>query len=474
VDVLHWPLIGGALRWRHARLVLQVTMLTMAVIVVVHGLWGPQLAPTNLATILTWIHYRGLLIGMMLAAGNVFCGGCPFILVRDIGRRMHAPTIRWPRRLRGKWIGLALFVAVLFAYELFDLWALPRATAWLVAGYFGAALTVDLFFSGASFCKHLCPIGQFSFIASTMSPLELKVRERATCNECRTADCINGRPLADARLAGAQRGCELGLFLPAKVGNLDCTFCLDCVHACPHDNITLALRPPGEELAIEGRRSGIGRLTNRADLAALALLFAFGGLLNAFAMTAPVYGLEAWVAGVLSARSEVPVLALLFLVVLGGLPLLLCGAAAMTTRHATASTPTATARIAIAFAYVLVPFGFAVWLSHYGFHLLTGALTVVPAMQSAAADVVGRSVLGTPRWNLTGLRPGLVFPIQVGFLLLGMTGSLALAHRVATRDYPDRAWLAATPWFVLVVGLAALAVWILAQPMEMRGVSFGG
>jgi hypothetical protein len=39
-----------------------------------------------------------------------------------------------------KWIGIALFAAVLFIYELYDLWALPRATAWLVLGYFAVAL----------------------------------------------------------------------------------------------------------------------------------------------------------------------------------------------------------------------------------------------------------------------------------------------------------------------------------------------
>ena len=35
---------------------------------------------------------------------------------------------------------IVLFVAVLFSYELFDLWALPRGTAVLVLAYFGAAL----------------------------------------------------------------------------------------------------------------------------------------------------------------------------------------------------------------------------------------------------------------------------------------------------------------------------------------------
>ena len=269
-DVLTWPVIGPVLRWRHARTALQLVLLALAAVLVAHGLLGPQLAPANLSTVLTWVHYRGLLIVVLLAAGNMFCTGCPFVLVRDAARRLHAPTARWPRWLRRKWPALALFVAVLFVYELFDLWALPRATAWLVLGYFGAALAIDVAFTGASFCKYVCPIGQFNFMASTLSPLEVRVRRPETCQACRTVDCIKGRRLPEAPLRVIRRGCELRLFLPAKVGNLDCTLCFDCVQACPHDNIGLVTRTPATELADPRRRSGIGRLAQRWDLAALA------------------------------------------------------------------------------------------------------------------------------------------------------------------------------------------------------------
>ena len=63
----------------------------------------------------------------------------------------------------------------------------------------------------------------------------MRVRDLAVCRDCHTHDCIRGvRGGADARHAG-QRGCELGLFLPAKVGNLDCTLCLD---KCPGQAVT--------------------------------------------------------------------------------------------------------------------------------------------------------------------------------------------------------------------------------------------
>jgi ferredoxin len=472
-DVLRWPIVGRALAWRHSRTAFQFVLLAVALVVVADGLFGSPNPVANLAPLLTWVHYRGLLVVALLSVGNLFCAGCPFVLARDAGRRLHAPGRRWPRRLRTKWLGVGLFAAVLFVYELFDLWALPRGTAYLVLAYFAAALAIDLVFSGATFCKYLCPIGQFNFIASTMSPLELRVRNEDTCRSCHTADCIKGRRLPAAPAVVVQRGCELNLFLPLKVGNLDCTLCLDCVHACPHDNIGLVPRLPGAELADARRRSGIGRITRRTDLAALAALFAFGALLNAFAMVSPVYRLEASIARALGVVSEAPVLALLFLVALVIAPLLLLGAAAAVTRMASGANGSIR-RIATSYAYALVPFGFGMWMAHYGFHLLTGLFTIVPVTQSIVANAAGRPIFGEPLWRWTGMRPGAVFPIELGCILLGAMGSLATAYRISERDYPDRPLAATIPWAVVTVSLAVLAIWILSQPMEMRGTGFLG
>ncbi len=454
---------------------MQLVLLLLALAVVADGLLGARTDPTQLATVLTWVHYRGLLVIALLAAGNLFCAGCPFVLVRDAGRRVRQPWLAFPRRLRTKWIAVALFVAILFCYELFDLWALPGATAYLVLAYFASALVIDTVFTGASFCKYLCPIGQFNFIASTMSPLELQVKDIGTCRACRTADCIKGRRAPQAPEVVLARGCELRLFLPSKVGNMDCTLCLDCVHACPHDNIALAGRVPGAELADSRRRSGIGRFAQRWDIAALAVVFTFGSLLNALAMTGAGREAEAWFSSAIGGGPEAPALAALFAAVLLVAPFVLLGTASVATRALTADRQRSVTQIAVDFSYALVPFGFGMWLAHYGFHLLTGAFVVVPVTQRAVAHVFGSPVLGDPLWQLTGMRPGAVFPIQAGFVLLGSMGSVAASFRFAERDYPGRAARAAlVPWALLVVILAAFALWMLAQPMDMRGLGFAG
>ena len=471
MDLLRLPVFGALLRWRHVRLTLQLVLLAISAAVVLHGLFGSPIAPRNLATVLTSIHWRGLLVLALLFAGNLACASCPMILVRDAGRRLLPPRWTWPRKLRRKWLGIGLLVAVLFSYELFDIWDLPAATAWLVLGYYAAALTIDLLFKGASFCKYVCPIGQFNFIASAMSPAAVQIRNEETCHQCRTYDCIKGRRATAEPLRVVRRGCELGLFLPAKVGNLDCTLCLDCVHACPHDNVAVAARLPGLELLDTRRRSGIGRLGARPDIAALSILFTFAALLNAFVMTAPAFALERRVGGLLDVTSEAVVLGLLFAIGLVGAPAALMTAAAAATRAAVRAAAKPLRATALQYAFALVPFGFGVWLAHYGFHLLTGVLAVVPVTQSAAIDLFGWTALGEPAWRWAGMQPGSVYVIQLGFLVLGACGSLALVHATSVRDYPVRPALASAPWFAVVLVLAAAALWILSQPMGMRGLS---
>jgi polyferredoxin len=470
LDVLRLPVVGAVLRWRHIRLSLQLALLVVAGIIVLHGLLGSEIAPRNLSTVLTSIHWRGLLVIGVLLVGNLFCAACPMVLARDAGRRLVPPRFSWPRQLRRKWLGIGVLVLVLFSYERFDLWELPGATAWFVLGYFGLALIVDLLFKGASFCKHVCPIGQFNFVASTMAPTQLQVRQIETCHGCRTYDCIKGQhtPVAPVRIA--RRGCELGLFLPSKVGNLDCTLCLDCVRACPHDNIALVTRAPGLELLDTRRRSGIGRLAQRPDIAALAVVFTFAALLNAFAMTAPASALESMLADVLRFPSETLTLALLFVLALVVVPAVAMVSAAAVTRAVAGDAATPLGSAASRYAFALIPFGLGVWLAHYGFHLLTGVLTVVPVTQSAAIDLFGWAALGEPAWRWTGLQPRSVYPIQLGLVLLGACGSIGLVRATSLRDYPRRPAAASAPWFAAILALAALGLWILTQPMEMRGL----
>ena len=460
------PGLGRLLLWRHSRTLLQIPLLILSVVMVLHGLLGPSLAPKNLATVLTWVHFRGVLVLVLLAGGNFFCLACPFMLLRNMARRFFKPRFIWPRPLRNKWLSVGLFVAILFVYELFDLWASPWWTAWLIVGYFGSVLIIDGFFKHAVFCKFVCPIGQFNFAASLVSPLEVAVRDHEVCDGCKTKDCIRGQRDTKAELVVIQRGCELALFQPLKVGNMDCTFCLDCVHACPHDNVGILSRTPADELTVDPPRSGVGRFSRRKDLAALALVFTFGALLNAFGMVSPVYAVERWIGRTLHIGIEAPILAILFTIFLVIEPMLLLGAAAWIAqkwgRLSRALVP-----IAVRYSYGLVPLGFGMWLAHYGFHLFTGFLTIIPVAQNAVASL-GWTLLGTPMWTLTGVPMRFIRPLEMTFLGLGFVGSLMVMYRLAEEDSADHPMRLFLPWATVGLCLLAASIWLMYQPMEMR------
>lgn len=466
------PLVGRFLRWRHARAFLQVPLLLLSFVMIFHGLFGPSLAPRNLATVLTWLHFRGLLVVVILCAGNFFCMACPFMLARNFARRFARPWLTWPRRLRNKWPSIILFVAVLFVYELLGLYDSPWWTAWLIVAYFLLVLAIDGIFKHASFCKFVCPIGQFNFAASTLSPLEVRVREQTVCTSCNTRDCIRGQRQSQSSSEVTQRGCELALFQPLKSGNMDCTFCLDCVHACPHDNIGMVARVPASELMSDVMRSGIGFFSRRKDLAALSLVFTFGAFLNAFAMVSPVYALEDWLGNLLHVDGEAPLLGFIFILFLVVEPLLLLFLAAWLTR-AWAHSSRGWLPLMVRYSYGLVPLGFGMWLAHYGFHFFTGLYTVVPVTQSALADL-GWPVLGTPKWTWTGLPLNVVQPLEIGFLLLGLAGSLLVVHRISGEENVQYRMRAFIPWAALCVLIWAGAIWLMFQPMGMRATMMSG
>jgi hypothetical protein len=476
-DLLTWPLLGPFLKWRHARAAMQVPVLLLTALIVFDGLVGPTLAPKNLATVGVWLEYRGLAVLALLVAGNLFCMACPFMLPRRSGRWLRERLLHGgrpvPPGLR-KWLAIGLLALFFYCYELFSLWASPWLTAWVIVGYFLAAFTVDTFFRGAAFCKHVCPLGQFNFFGSLASPLEIKTRNPATCNGCRTKDCITAGVKTNHSAAGV-RGCELWLFQQRKSGNMDCTFCLDCVHACPYDNIGIIGRVPTSELWTDPYRSGIGRYSRRPDLVALVVLLSFGAFLNAFAMIKPVYGLQARLAGWLGAGARAPGLAVIFLVGIVLLPALLVTTAGLGTRLLSGSSMLSLSTAIGRYAYALVPMGFGMWLAHYAFHFLTGGLSIVPVVQSFLADV--GLFDGRVQWGLGPLIPAdWLFPIEAILLYLGATGSLVAAFQIARDQIGDQGpgarqdvLRAALPWAILVLLMLGAGLWILVQPMEMRG-----
>ena len=485
LDLLALPGLRRFFRWKYARFVLQVPLLILVVIMLIDGFTGRQLAPRNMATTATWLHWRGLVVLALALVGNAFCAACPLMLTRGSSRflkRILPGSVqwKWPRALHNKYLVTFLMLLFFFSYELFDLWASPWLTAWLVVGYFGAALVIDTFFPAGTFCRYVCPLGNFNFALSATSPTQVVALDTDLCSSCEHKPCLHGRetyadpalasgkaafiPLADITTpngSGWFPGCETGLFAPTIQSSMDCTNCFNCVRACPYDNVGLGIRSPARETTKDAwKRRG------RTSVMVLGVVLAAAGLINAAAMVAPFFTFMDRLAAFLHTQSEALLFALLFTVVsaLGLGVTTLVGMAADAAGGAKGVRPL---RSFMRWGYVTVVLGIGFWFSHYLFHFLTGALQIVPVFLNFL-QLHGAAV--SPDWGMAQLVPTRwLFSICAGVTSIWSLLAVFVGIRISLRDFGRRGVLAMWPVLLFVLAFAVLAVWLLGQPMEMRG-----
>jgi hypothetical protein len=117
------------------------------------------------------------------------------------------------------------------------------------------------------------------------------------------------------------------------------------------------------------------------------------------------------------------------------------------------------------FALAFIPVGFGMWLAHFSNHLLAGWSTIIP--------VAGRFL-----WPVTSVNyPAAFVPewlpsMELIFLDAGLLLTLYAMWGVACRlvNGGRSSVPVVLPWALLASGLYSAGVWVVFQPMQMRGM----
>jgi hypothetical protein len=149
---------------------------------------------------------------------------------------------------------------------------------------------------------------------------------------------------------------------------------------------------------------------------------------------------------------------------------------AMATGRALAHIAKPTRELFCRFSMALLPVGLAMWGAHVLFHLSSAWGTAWPVIQRAAGDL-GAGWPGTPRWAATSplFAPDVMLASQLLLLDAGVLLSLYIGWRTA-RGYtsrPQDGLLLFAPWATVAAVLYAAGVWVVLQPMQMRGMVHG-
>ncbi len=463
VDLLRFGVIRRAVRSRPFRAFWQLAFVAAFALILVAGLFGDQNPALNIAPLLTWtIWWCGLVI-VLLFAGKAWCYVCPWDAVATWMERLRlwrktdqglGLGLPWPRRLRNIWLATALFVGLTWIELGFGVTLSPRATAYMGLGMLVMTIVAVFLFERKSFCRYGCLVGRVSGLYALFSGVEVRPRSREVCRSCTGRECVRGSPTAYPCPTFEN---------PARLRvNTYCIQCTECIQACPHDNMTVNLRPWGADLAAEGRPA--------VDEAYLALLMLAITGFHGLTMTPAWPALIQWLQGRLGLHEAGAFTAGMGLIM--GLPILVyAGLVAWSHRVATRgqSDPVSYGAYFVRYAYCVLPIALFYHLSHNLEHLLMEGPKVIRLL----SDPLGRgwNLLGTATWNVPPLVSlDVLWLMQVVLVGVGHVYSLWAAKHISRRLFPDpaRARRGQIPILIGMIAFSVFSLWLLKQPMEMR------
>ncbi len=462
-DLLSLSWIRFAVRSRIFRSICQAIVVALFLLTIAAGLFGNQNPALNIAPILTWTIWWALLIVLIMYAGKAWCYVCPWDAIAGWIEKLSiwkksedglSLRLKWPRVVRNIAIATLMFVGLTWIELGFGVTMKPRITAYLAIGMLLMTVVSALVFDRKSFCRYGCLVGRVSGLYALFAGVEVRSKDSGVCKSCHTKECVTGSESA--------YGCPTFLY-PGKIeSNTYCIQCMECVQACPHDNLSLNLRPWGSDLVNEGKP--------RADEAYLALLMLTLAAFHGITMT-PV-----WQQLVDAIRESVDVGRILGFSL--GMGMLILGPIAIYAVLVGISKSLGDAHAVqsftyrdyfIRYAYAMLPIALFYHIAHNLEHLLMEG----PKIIAIISDPFGW------KWNLFGTAGWVIPPlialdklwiVQVFMVLVGHVYSLWVAQKISLRIFgsSQSAFRSQLPMLAGMIAFSVFSLWLLKQPMEMR------
>jgi NAD-dependent dihydropyrimidine dehydrogenase PreA subunit len=454
-DTFRFTLQKKALKSRLLLNILQVTVLGVYLLLIIAGLIGTQVSHSNIATVAVFtLWWTGILI-IILLFGKVWCSVCPWHATATwMKKRNLSINKKWPAKLNNIYLAIGLLAIVTWFEVGFLVSHVPLYTSYLLISLLGISIGSAAIFKRRAFCIHICFIGAIQSVYSSISPLELRSRNKMTCKACSTKDCLKGNEKGDP--------CPVMVYAAAMERNDKCILCTECIKTCPYDNLTLNLRPPASELF------GIKHHRIKEATFVVALL----GL--TFFPSATMF--PAWMEFRMSIPQETFYLVLTVLLIGSiALPALITYSFSWASRILSGVKRHSVKDVFKTYAYSLIPLSLFYHLSHNLMHFIMEGLLIF----NVISDPFGKG------WNLFGTRgtdimiatnETLLKDAQIGLILVGLFISNVVAFKMSQNLYEEdkKAIQGFLPIALLLILIALLALLFLTQPMTMMTSTTGG
>jgi transcriptional regulator of aromatic amino acid metabolism len=178
------------------------------------------------------------LVLLFLLLGRIHCSVCPLSSGGRLAGQLWSLAKSPPGFLKNSSpyvIPMGLII-IAWSEHTFHMTSHPRATSFLLIALLSLAILVALFYERETWCRYLCPLGNFAGLFSLSSILVVHSNANVCSTKCTTHNCNKG--------SEDIAGCPV-FHHPLYARNAHiCKLCFNCLKSCPNGSARLYLRPP--------------------------------------------------------------------------------------------------------------------------------------------------------------------------------------------------------------------------------------
>ena len=406
----------------------------------------------NFGVMIVWILWWVLLMLFMVPLiGRLWCMVCPFPLFGEwiqrgrllgVGRQkswgLHK---RWPNKWKNLWPLVILFWVTTWFSGFFTV--KPLATFILLGAIIILAVIISIIYEKRTFCITMCPVSGFMGLYSNFSLCAVRARDPEVCKKHIPKTCALGSEKG--------YGCPW-MELPFEMNrNTYCGLCLECFKTCPYDNMDLVLRPFGQDLFVEKRRTDEVYNRRSTDEAFKALTMVGIFLLFFTAFQGPSGHLKDMVTAKTSG-GYLSYLAESFLIDFLLIPGLLFIFAYLSKR-ASKNKEVKLKNVFVNFSYCLVPVGLAVWAAFSLGIILPNGSYLLHILSDPFGW--GWNLLGTANFPWTPVFTRAMPYLQVLVTIIGLLFALDFGYKFSLQTYntqeeAKRGWIPILVYLILI------------------------
>lgn len=211
-------------------------LLGFSAIIVLCLLWstgGPGIAANRVI----WGLWEPALFFLFLFLGHIWCTVCPLSTAGIAAKKLRKGSKTAPEWIKkySTWFVIGTFFLIIWSERVFHMTLNPFASGILLLILMSGSILFCMLYKREVFCRYICPLGALATGYAFPAAVHVRAKAQVCGGYCTTHECYKGSPETP--------GCPV-FHHPLYISDgYNCKLCFNCLRNCPHEAVSLYMRP---------------------------------------------------------------------------------------------------------------------------------------------------------------------------------------------------------------------------------------